>query len=253
VSEPEFYVGYLPRCPPGLARRMRALAVGLLLAAGILASELALAHGLRPAARFEYGSPVELRGTLRERPFPMLEVARPGAPGPAQELPGSSFYPLVAPGKHGAAARVRGLDGRTVALQGTLAYRDGRTLVELDRIEARSLEAARALLPETLGRFTLRGEIVDSKCYLGVMTPGEGKTHKACAVRCISGGIPPMLAVRDRRGERACLLLVSPSGEPVNRAVLSLVAEPVEIIGDVARLGDLLVLSADPASYRRLE
>jgi hypothetical protein len=251
VSGAEFYVGYLPRCPPGLARRMRALALALLLAAGILASELALAHELRPAARFEYGSPVELTGTLRERPVPLLEVARPGVPG-AAELPGSSFYPLVAPGKHGAGPRVLGLDGRAVTVRGTLAYRDGRTLVELTRIEALPGEPARALLPEPLGRFTLRGEIVDSKCYLGVMNPGERKTHKACAVRCISGGIPPVLAVRDRRGERAFLLLVSASGEPVNRAVLPLVAEPVEITGAVSRLGDVLVLAADPATYRRL-
>jgi len=39
------------------------------------------------------------------------------------------------------------------------------------------------------------GEIVDSKC-LGVMTPGQLTTHRACAIRCISGGIPPVLHVR---------------------------------------------------------
>jgi hypothetical protein len=28
---------------------------------------------------------------------------------------------------------------------------------------------------------TLTGEIVDSKCYLGVMNPGQGKVHRDCA------------------------------------------------------------------------
>ena len=35
--------------------------------------------------------------------------------------------------------------------------------------------------------------------------------------------------------------------------VLDRVAEPLEITGDVVRHGDLLVLYADPASYRRVE
>ena len=43
-----------------------------------------------------------------------------------------------------------------------------------------------------LDTFTLIGEIVDSKRYLGVMNPGNGKVHRDCAVRCLSGGIPPI-------------------------------------------------------------
>ena len=42
---------------------------------------------------------------------------------------------------------------------------------------------------QPLGAVTLTGEIVDSKCFLGVMNPGNLKPHKACAIRCISGGI----------------------------------------------------------------
>jgi hypothetical protein len=34
--------------------------------------------------------------------------------------------------------------------------------------------------------------------------------------------------------------------------VLDLVAEPVEISGEVVRSGDLLVLYADPRTYRRI-
>ena len=99
---------------------------------------------------------------------------------------------------------------------------------------------------------TLVGEIVDSKCFLGVMKPGNSKPHRACAARCISGGIPPVLLVRDKQGNPTYFLLVSSAGESVNDAVLDLVAEPVEITGRVMRHGDLLVLHADPETYRRI-
>jgi len=41
-------------------------------------------------------------------------------------------------------------------------------------------------------------------------------------------------------------------GEPVNKQVLNLVAAPVEITGEVERQGELLLLRADPATYRRV-
>ena len=59
-----------------------------------------------------------------------------------------------------------------------------------------------------------------------------------------------MLRVEDRGGSVVYFLLVAPDGRAVNRDVLHLVAEPVEITGEVARAGDLLVLRADPSTYR---
>lgn len=113
---------------------------------------------------------------------------------------------------------------------------------------------------------TLRGEIVDSKCHLGVMVPGEGKTHKDCASLCLRGGIPPALLVRDREGRSALLLLVTPSGDPVGQeAVVRLAGEPVEVTGVIAsgtnaetitRRGKAAagwpVLRTDPSTWRPL-
>ena len=104
----------------------------------------------------------------------------------------------------------------------------------------------------SLGQQTLRGEIVDSKCFLGVMNPGALTPHRACAIRCISGGIPPVLVVHQNNGPALYFLLVARDGKPVNKLVLSMVAEPVEITGEVERQGELLVFRADPASYRRI-
>ena len=99
---------------------------------------------------------------------------------------------------------------------------------------------------------TFVGEIVDSKCFLGVMNPGQLAPHRACAIRCISGGAPPVLLVRQKDGSAICLLLVSADGKPVNKQVLDKVAEPVEITGEVERQGEMLVLRSDPLTYRRV-
>ena len=104
----------------------------------------------------------------------------------------------------------------------------------------------------SLGTFTFTGEIIDSKCFLGVMNPGTLKPHRACATRCISGGIPPMLAVRTSDGATMYLLLVSKDGQTVNKEVLDLIAEPVTITGEMVQHGDLLFLHADPATYQRV-
>ena len=111
---------------------------------------------------------------------------------------------------------------------------------------------ARAAASVPCGRQTLVGEIVDSKCFLGVMNPGQLLPHRACAIRCISGGIPPVLLVRQKHGPPCYLLLVSAAGKPVNEQILDLVAEPVQITGDVERQDGLLILRADPSTYRRV-
>jgi hypothetical protein len=103
-----------------------------------------------------------------------------------------------------------------------------------------------------LGVFTIVGEIVDTKCYFGVMNPGKGKVHKDCAVRCISGGIPPALLVRSQDGESTVFLLVGADGRQLHGEILNKVGEPVEIQGRLVRNGDTLRLSAEPRSIRRL-
>jgi hypothetical protein len=204
-----------------------------------------------PSSVFEFGAPRELEGTLREYPFPALLVARPGDPG--GQVPYST-YVLAGTGKRGAAGAVAGLHGARVRLKGTLAYRDGATLVEVDRESIRRLDPVDPGVTdgaEDLGVVTLSGEIVDSKCFLGVMNPGERKPHRDCAVRCISGGVPPMLVARDAAGNVALVLLAGCDGRPIGRELLDLVAEPVTVTGRAERTGDVLVLRAHPSDFRR--
>ncbi len=249
----EFYVGYLPKAPPSLARHLR-LCVSVLAALAILvAGFLSASHRKLPRATFEFGVVRELTGILECQPCPSLLIARAGATGASQRF---SRYLLVTPGKHGAARVAHAFEGRRCTLLGSLVFRDGVTMVEVipESVKADD-DGPVGPLPaseQSLGIKTLVGEIVDSKCYLGVMNPGHLKTHKECAVRCISGGVPPVLLVRDELQGAMCFLLVDEAGGPVNDRVLDLVAEPVEIRGEVVKMGDLFVLKADPKGYRRL-
>jgi hypothetical protein len=106
--------------------------------------------------------------------------------------------------------------------------------------------------PEVLGEYvTLRGEIIDPKCFLGAMRPGGGKTHKACAMLCISGGVPPMLVTRDAARNETFYLLVTEDGGAANERVLEFVGDPVEVSGRLERQGDLLLLRVASDGVRR--
>ena len=252
MSDNEFYVGYLPRMPKRLARFMGAIVFVLLIVAAALSYVVPLLHPDNPYARSDFRDIRSHEGLLLAHPMPHLIVLRPGA----AEGHALSRYFLVGRGKSGPNIDVAALDGKYVKAKGSLIYRDAQTLISVksaEEIPAPELDAiGQAVSSGKLGTYTLRGEIVDSKCFLGTMRPGETKVHRGCAVRCISGGIPPMLLVRDGEGAALSFLLVDSNGSAVNERVLDMVAEPVEITGEVERLGDVFVLKADPASYRRL-
>lgn len=270
------YVGYLP-APRGVARFARRSAECLAAVAVVVA--LATAAAQRPQGRGEfhageasrttvtaYLSPIPLclwednHGVARwllvvgERKFgapEAFERVALGAPteavgiviaAPDGSSPGCFEFATEQPGEAGASSRIEGAK------------------------PAAATERA-------LGRRTLRGQIIDPKCHFGAMKPGEGKVHRACAVRCLSGGIPAVLMVRERDeaaaastgapGERvAFYTLLDTRGELANHAVLDHVAENVEITGEASRLvapdgnvvGDdsLRVLRFDPGTIRRL-
>ena len=250
-SQDEFYVGYLPQAPKQHGRFLWRVVGGLWALA--VAVSLVAVLGQQPfaAAVFEFGQVRSFEGTLLSVPHPMLVVDRPGDTSSATAV---TTYYLVNPGKTGVTG-IDALSGRRVRLRGTLVYRDDQTMIEIapTSLQATEGDAAAATGIVDLGEHTLVGEIVDSKCFLGVMNPGNLKPHRACAARCISGGIPPILLVRQQDGPARHLLLMGTNGEAINQAVLEFVAEPVEISGRLERHWDKLVLKADPARIRRIE
>jgi hypothetical protein len=239
----EFYVGYLPKAPRALGRRIA------LITAGLMATGLAVALALirdQPAfadSRFEFGVYRDYSGVIEEWPYPILRS-------------GDSSFLLVAPGKHGFSEAAKGWQGKSVRLTGSLIERGPDRMLEVVPGSWQEIAARRATdlsKPVDLGPVTLRGEIVDTKCYLGVMNPGEGKVHRDCAARCISGGAPPAFVARDAAGDSRVLLLVGSDGRQLNHEVLSFVAEPIEVPGELLRSGANLILKAEPSRFRRTE
>jgi len=83
------------------------------------------------------------------------------------------------------------------------------------------------------------------------MNPGNAKTQKACAIRCIAGGIPPMLLQCSQPPRY--YLLTGLDGKAINGEVLDFVAEPVSITGNLRRHNETMVLEIDPITIQRLD
>lgn len=236
----DFYIGYEALMPASLAGRIRATAVALIVVALVVSGVLVFAQGRFAKATFEYGQTRTFEGRLVEYPYPALLIAeRAGA---------SRFYWLVGAGKHGAFDLVTGRDGQMVRVNGSLIERDHDRMIEVPSREAIvSIESETLPLGplRSLGRIVVRGEIVDGKCHLGVMRPGEGATHRDCAVRCLLGRVTPMFAPSRPDARVGRLALVDPDGQPITEDLETIVGRPVEIRGELLGRGPLRFLATD--------
>lgn len=250
----EFFVGYLPEVPDSIAKTTRRATSRLLLLAVLLAAWIATGHGPFRPSNFEFGTERSFHGTLQTGPIPMLRMTRPDPAGGSETV---SANLLVDAGKFGGGRMVSLFGDREATASGTLVFRDDQLMLELIGIEtpgASGSQPAPVGEPDqrVLGEITITGEIVDSKCHFGVMNPGEGRTHRACAIRCISGGIPPVLRVLVDDGSELYMVLVGTDGRALNAEILEYVAEPVRVTGQLESLDDLFVLRIEPDEIFRL-
>ena len=253
-KEDEFYIGWMGQAPAGLAKFLRNYLLLLFLAIAIIGVTIAISQKEFSTSNFEYGTLTNVKGIYFDKPVPVLKAVA------GKDLFGNLSYitiPLVGYGKHGADGIISdiekekniSLNQKEVTFKGTLLYHDGKTILQIDGndkplLNANTKVVDKELLPvvHDLGVQKIRGEIIDPKCYFGVMKPGEGKPHRDCAIRCILGGIPPVLAVRNEKGEANYYLIVGPNGEKMNEQVQDFVAEPVELEARVVRYDDWFVL-----------
>lgn len=234
ATEREIYVGYLPM-RPGDRQFTRFVAV-LIVLAGVVAGVL-LAHALRPAGTGAWNTSetVTLTGTLRLAPYPHL-VTPDGA------------VLLAEPGKLGTQVRFAGMDAHEIRLTGTLLRRgDWRALEVLSHEPLGANPETTPTLAFASEPLTLRGEILDSKCFFGAMKPGDGLTHKACAILCLRGGIAPLIVGEDETGRKVAAVICSTGGGPIQVSVMALAGEPVLATGRLGTLGPLRVFAVDAA------
>jgi hypothetical protein len=238
----DFFVGYLPT-PPSTTRSLKRFVPLLLLLAllvNVAAHQLSRDPGL---ATWDLSAPRQWTGVLRLAPYALLEHDQ-----------GTSL--MVMDSKLGADERARAFDGEHVVVRGHALTRGDEVMIELlstdDAITVADGPAPPVADPVDLGEATLQGEILDSKCHLGAMRPGSGKTHKACATLCIDGGIPPLLMTRGEDGWPDYLLVAAPDGGPANVLVRDVVGETVRVRGRVSRVGALSVLRLAEGGVERV-
>jgi len=195
--ENEFYIGWQNI----LQKRSRSLLIRFLFFIFILMGIVVITYTINqnefPNSKYELGNITEHEGHIFLDPKPVLvQIDQNGDRTSLQ---------LVSYGKFGAERDLmewnnkseKNAFGSYVKIQGTVVAYDGETVLELtDKARAITLvegrqRVEREVMPE--GVKSLSGEIVDPKCFFGAMKPGYGKIHKSCAIRCLSGGIPPVL------------------------------------------------------------
>jgi hypothetical protein len=213
----EFYIGYLPNSPPATARRVRAAVVVLLLASCLLAAGLVIHQASFGPASFEYDHERSFIGVMQSTSLPLIA------------LDDGSSAVLVAPGKYGFVMPGDIRPGTSIAFRGKLIQGQGSKLIE---VSSPLQITARGAVPmnEHTTAIDVQGEIVDTKCFGGVMNPGSGKVHRSCAARCLHGGIPPALLTAS--GELYYLL--DSAGVPLSPTWISSHAgEQIRVQGDL--------------------
>jgi hypothetical protein len=264
MNKNEFYIGWMPKAPDSFRVFVRKYLFILLPIIAALAAVIALSQKKFDTGNFEFGKLTEVKGIYFKSPVPSLKVIN------GKDIWGNYSYitvPLIGYGKHGADGviaeleqeRKTSLDKKQLTLKGTLLYNDGKLLMQIDGndkplVNIDDAVVSSDLLPqsEDLGIQTIKGEIVDPKCFFGVMKPGQGKAHRDCAIRCILGGIPPVMQVRTAKGEANYYLIVGPKGERMNEAVQNFVAEPMELQARVVKYDDWIVMYVNKDKMRRI-
>jgi len=253
MKNDEFYIGWMNNAPKSFAGTIKKYLLVLLAIIIVLGVLLALSQKKFDTGNFEFGTLTEVKGIYSRTPVPNLKVLN------SKDIWGNRNYitvPLIGYGKFGADGIIADLEkeknismqGKNITLKGTLLYNDGKLLMQIDENDkpllnvAENKEADAAPKTKELGTLDVKGEIVDPKCFFGVMKPGEGKPHKDCAIRCILGGMAPVLKVEDESGKENYYLIVGSKGEKINEAVKDFVASPVELRAKAIQYDDWIVL-----------
>lgn len=251
----EFYIGWMQASPKSFVIHAKKFLVVIGILILVLGIVLSLQQRKFSTAVFEYGILTEVTGIYQNYPVPSIKIfSKTDANGKKEFI----TMPLVGYGKFGAQGIINELEQQKgfgfhqhqLTLKGTLIYSDGKTLLQIDKhdeplIAVQTNTSSLNTEVKELGTIDLIGEILDPKCYFGVMKPGRGKPHKDCAIRCIAGGISPVFYVRQRDAGPLYYLLLDENGKPVNEFVKDYVADPVKLHARAVKYDDWIVLYID--------
>ena len=244
----DFYVGWSGEAPNSYAsagRKFLVLGLIVMLTAGVL---FVTNQNAYIDSNYEYGILQERSGYLVQNPVWGLRIREDGV---------IKTIPIVGFGKMGPGPTLSKMmethdlqEGTMVTLRGMLTHYQGKYLMELTEGENSLVSAGQQTMLERdivmKGTQTLRGEIVDPKCFFGVMNPAFKAVHRSCAIRCISGGMPPLLAIRENGVFVDYYFLHGANMESIAAEIMPYIGIPVEVSGSVATYDDWKSMVVDP-------
>jgi hypothetical protein len=241
----DFFVGYLST-PERLAAFYKILSPILILvfiAFGIWFSQSQSAAG---KGVWDLSGESTISGYLTVDPYPVIHYVGDD----------KRSVILVQQGKISANSAAKPFDNQWVSISGFAIARGDWSMLELSPESEFSISENQTSVdfkPNPMGDIVLKGEIIDSKCFLGVMKPGSGKAHRACAAMCLRGGMPPMFVVTNPEGEKFGYMLMHANGDSASLDLAQDVGLPVTLKGALERRGDMLYIRYDATSITRLK
>ena len=174
----EFYIGYVDTVGTKTKKTITYFvlaAIGVLLVAAFV---FAFFQRTSVNSAFDYTTATKVSGVYHESPYPMLQV----------RLAKDTYKDilLLGVGKFGANPylnKIReeegDLIGKHLVIEGNLIYYNGKTLLQLGESQKITMDRSKKEVVQQVtdvGEFEFEGEVVDPKCYYGVMKPGLGKS-----------------------------------------------------------------------------
>jgi nitrite reductase/ring-hydroxylating ferredoxin subunit len=258
IVQENFYIGWLGNIDIPTSKALKgfvfpATLIGFLFLISFTFSQNKIAN-----SAYRSGEIAEYTGIVNNTPFPhiLFTKSKDVFGNPKKEV-----LPLVNAWKFGADTLIskwcKKNSNCSATIKGTIISRDGISAMELSDEEnsfspsnnpSISIQSSLKLI----GQVSLKGEIIDPKCYLGAMNPGEGKPHRSCAIRCISGGIMPMVTYLENN-EKKYAVILGIHGEKINSKILDFVAEPVQIGGTLYQYENWNCLYINTQNIKRLK
>lgn len=248
-TEDDFYVGYGPLPKKDRRFLLKAIPAGLIGVAGVGAF-----IGTRAASdgggQWETATPVTLKGRIGFHPYPVLWANGVG-------------HVIAGIGKVGADAYCKEFEGQNVEVTGVRIVRNDCFMLGVAQGDIKPIDQVTTPIPQngTSKDVSIVGEVLDAQCFMGIMNPGYGRTHRGCATLCIRGGQPVFFSMGLRRrnestGPQTCggngYLLTNASGGKINDEILNHIAVPVTIDASLEKIGNLYRLVYKTGSLKRL-
>jgi nitrite reductase/ring-hydroxylating ferredoxin subunit len=225
----DFFIGWAADVPLSLSQFLKRSVVAICAVAALMAISLPNLSEELKDSEFTFGDIQEYEGTFHMLPVPRLTI-------------GNEDHLLIDFGKFSASRSIKEyeqlhnvqLDQTILKIEGTPISYNGRNLIELsDQVasikEHKSTLSISNLEKTDLGSISLKGEILDAKCFFGVMNPGDGPVHKFCAALCIEGGIPAV--IYDETIDEY-YIIKGENGLDINEQLVPLAGEIVRLSGN---------------------